>query len=88
MPFPEQEQYAVEAVVLFAIHQLHFEPADIRLFGWSIGGFTAIWAAMHLPSVGGLVRCVIHFLSHKLSGLSVCDGVDFQLATIQSGSYV
>ncbi|KAL5970908.1 Protein ABHD16B, partial [Taenia solium] len=55
MPFPEQEVNAVEAVVLFAIHYLHFEPADIRLFGWSIGGFSATWAAMHLPSVGGLV---------------------------------
>ncbi|VDK21707.1 unnamed protein product [Taenia asiatica] len=55
MPFPEQEVNAVEAVVLFAIHYLHFEPADIRLFGWSIGGFSATWAAMHLPIVGGLI---------------------------------
>ncbi|VDM18430.1 unnamed protein product [Hydatigera taeniaeformis] len=55
MPFPEQEMNAVEAVVLFTIHYLHFEPADIRLFGWSIGGFTATWAAMHLPSIGGLI---------------------------------
>uniref|UniRef100_A0A0R3T1E7 Abhydrolase domain-containing protein 16A n=1 Tax=Rodentolepis nana TaxID=102285 RepID=A0A0R3T1E7_RODNA len=55
MPFPEQEQNAIEAVVLFALHQLHFEPEDIRLFGWSIGGFTATWAAMHLPRVGGLI---------------------------------
>ncbi|KAH9281256.1 Abhydrolase domain-containing protein 16A [Echinococcus granulosus] len=55
MPFPEQEMNAAEAVVLFAIHHLHFEPADIRLFGWSIGGFSATWAAMQLPSVGGLI---------------------------------
>ncbi|KAM3186672.1 hypothetical protein ACTXT7_003812 [Hymenolepis weldensis] len=56
MPFPEQEKNAIEAVVLFALHHLHFEPEDIRLFGWSIGGFTATWAAMHLPRVGGLVE--------------------------------
>ncbi|VDL61115.1 unnamed protein product [Hymenolepis diminuta] len=56
MPFPEQEKNAIEAVVLFALHHLHFEPEDIRLFGWSIGGFTATWAAMHLPRVGGLER--------------------------------
>ncbi|VUZ54936.1 unnamed protein product [Hymenolepis diminuta] len=55
MPFPEQEKNAIEAVVLFALHHLHFEPEDIRLFGWSIGGFTATWAAMHLPRVGGLI---------------------------------
>lgn len=50
----------MEAVVLFAIHHLHFEPAEIRLFGWSIGGFSATWAAMHLPSVGGLVCAFMH----------------------------
>ncbi|KAM7542663.1 hypothetical protein Aperf_G00000011098 [Anoplocephala perfoliata] len=55
MPFPEQEKNAVEAVVLFALHYLHFEPEDIRFFGWSIGGFSATWAAMHLPRAGGLI---------------------------------
>nr|CDS30768.1 abhydrolase domain containing protein 16A [Hymenolepis microstoma] len=71
MPFPEQERNAIEAVVLFALHQLRFEPEDIRLFGWSIGGFTAIWAAIHLPRVGGLILDATFDTLDELSRRSV-----------------
>lgn len=56
MPFPEQERNAMEAVLLFAMHQLDFDPASIRLFGWSIGGYPATWAGTQLPNIGGMVR--------------------------------
>ncbi len=46
---------AIEAVLLFAIHHLNFDLADIRIFGWSIGGFPVTWAGMHLPNIGGMV---------------------------------
>uniref|UniRef100_A0A5K3FKD0 AB hydrolase-1 domain-containing protein n=2 Tax=Mesocestoides corti TaxID=53468 RepID=A0A5K3FKD0_MESCO len=55
LPFPEHELNAMEAVVLFATQYLHFELPDIRLFGWSIGGFPATWAGMHFPNIGGLI---------------------------------
>ncbi|KER19939.1 hypothetical protein T265_11407 [Opisthorchis viverrini] len=55
MPFPKQECNAMEAVLLFAIHHLKFKWNEIYLYGWSIGGYTASWAAMNYPSVGGLI---------------------------------
>uniref|UniRef100_A0A183SZE0 AB hydrolase-1 domain-containing protein n=1 Tax=Schistocephalus solidus TaxID=70667 RepID=A0A183SZE0_SCHSO len=54
-PYPDQEQEAMEAVLLFATCQLNFQTKNIRLFGWSIGGYTATWAAAHMPQIGGLI---------------------------------
>jgi len=50
-PFPRQEQNAVDIVVQFAIHKLNFPAERIILYGWSIGGFTASWAAMNYPNI-------------------------------------
>ncbi|TGZ59818.1 hypothetical protein CRM22_008859 [Opisthorchis felineus] len=55
MPFPKQECNAMEAVLLFAIRHLKFKWNEIYLYGWSIGGYTASWAAMNYPSLGGLI---------------------------------
>lgn len=49
--FPQQEQKAVDAVMQYAIHSLHFEPKDIALFAWSIGGYTASWVAKTYPDI-------------------------------------
>ncbi|KAK6627645.1 hypothetical protein RUM44_010124 [Polyplax serrata] len=54
-PFPPQEQNAIDCVVQFAIHQLKFSPENIVLFGWSIGGYTASWAAMNYPDIKGMI---------------------------------
>lgn len=40
----------------FAIFKLGFKLENILLFGWSIGGYTATWAAMNYPDVKGVVR--------------------------------
>lgn len=49
LPYPEQEKNAMDAVMQFAINELKFEPEDIIMFGWSIGGYTATWAAVNYP---------------------------------------
>lgn len=43
----------------FAIYNLGFKVDNIILFGWSIGGYAATWAAMNYPEVKGVVsaRC-------------------------------
>lgn len=41
----------------FAINKLGFKVENIVLFGWSIGGYTATWAAMNYPEVKGVVSC-------------------------------
>ncbi|XP_021185787.2 phosphatidylserine lipase ABHD16A isoform X2 [Helicoverpa armigera] len=49
LPFPSQEQNAIDAVMQYAINELRFRPDQIVLFGWSIGGYTATWAAVNYP---------------------------------------
>lgn len=51
----------------FAIHKLGFQPENIILFGWSIGGYTSSWAAMNYPEVKGVVsfeRVYVFFLTN------------------------
>ncbi|VEL27627.1 unnamed protein product [Protopolystoma xenopodis] len=60
LPFPEEERASIEVAVLFAIYKLRFNPADIRLFAWSIGGYAATWAAMNFPDIGGLVKAKLN----------------------------
>lgn len=40
----------------FAIHELGFLPENIILFGWSIGGWSSMYAATQYPEVKGVVR--------------------------------
>ncbi|CAH2034996.1 unnamed protein product, partial [Iphiclides podalirius] len=54
-PFPSQEQNAIDVVMQYAINKLGFRVKDIVLFGWSIGGYTATWAAVNYPEVKALV---------------------------------
>lgn len=54
-PFPPQELNAMDCVMQFAIHSLGFQPHNIILFGWSIGGFPTTWAAMNYPEVKGVI---------------------------------
>lgn len=54
-PYPEQDHNAIDAVMQFAIHHLGFLPENIVLFGWSIGGYSSIYAATHFPDVKGVV---------------------------------
>ena len=59
VPLPEQEQCAIDAVMQYAIHELGFMPDDIALFAWSIGGYSATWAAMNYPDVKFMVSQVL-----------------------------
>ena len=56
VPLPMQEQNAIDVVVQYAIHKLGFQPCDIILFAWSIGGYAASWAAMNYPDIKHVVR--------------------------------
>ncbi|XP_050301691.1 phosphatidylserine lipase ABHD16A [Anthonomus grandis grandis] len=55
MPYPSQEQNAIDAVIQFAINKLGFRVENIMFFGWSIGGYTSSWAAMTYPDIKGVV---------------------------------
>ncbi|XP_063244909.1 phosphatidylserine lipase ABHD16A [Bacillus rossius redtenbacheri] len=55
VPFPSQEQNAIDVVIQFAIHKLNFQPENILLFGWSIGGYSVSWAALEYPNVRGVI---------------------------------
>ncbi|XP_064649603.1 phosphatidylserine lipase ABHD16A-like [Lineus longissimus] len=50
-PLPKQEENAIDVVMQYAIHQLHFHVENIVLFAWSIGGYTACWAAANYPDI-------------------------------------
>lgn len=55
VPFPQNEANAMDVVVQFAIHRLGFQPQDIIIYAWSIGGFTGTSLP---PSLGKL--CHLH----------------------------
>lgn len=40
VPFPQNEANAMDVVIQFAIYRLGFQPQDIIIYAWSIGGFT------------------------------------------------
>lgn len=54
-PYPAQEENAIDCVMRFAIDHLRFPENKIILYGWSIGGYTATWAAMNYPSIQSLI---------------------------------
>lgn len=79
-PYPDQDKNAIEAVVQFAIYSLGFSVEEIILYGWSIGGFTSLWAASCYPDVKGVVctkmlhllyflyiRCYIFFKNRRVN---------------------
>uniref|UniRef100_A0A672MZ79 Protein ABHD16A-like n=1 Tax=Sinocyclocheilus grahami TaxID=75366 RepID=A0A672MZ79_SINGR len=55
VPFPQNEANAMDVVIQFAVHKLGFQLSDIIVYAWSIGGFTASWAAMSYPEIRALV---------------------------------
>ncbi|XP_055910639.1 phosphatidylserine lipase ABHD16A [Eupeodes corollae] len=54
-PFPDQDKNAIDAVVQFAIHKLGFAVENILFFGWSIGGYSSIYAASQYPEIKGII---------------------------------
>uniref|UniRef100_A0A182XD14 AB hydrolase-1 domain-containing protein n=1 Tax=Anopheles quadriannulatus TaxID=34691 RepID=A0A182XD14_ANOQN len=54
-PYPDQDQNAIDAVLQFAIRELGFKPENIILYGWSIGGYSTLYAASQYPEVKGVV---------------------------------
>ncbi|XP_026541220.1 protein ABHD16A isoform X1 [Notechis scutatus] len=55
VPLPQNEANAMDVVMQYAIHRLGFLPEDIILYAWSIGGFTATWAAMSYSDVSAVI---------------------------------
>lgn len=50
-PWPDSEEKAVEAVMMYAINKLGFEPRNIAVFAWSIGGYSGALMARSFPDV-------------------------------------
>ncbi|XP_061632123.1 phosphatidylserine lipase ABHD16A [Phyllopteryx taeniolatus] len=55
VPFPQNEANAMDVVIQFAVHKLHFTLNNIVIYAWSIGGFTASWAVMSYPEIQSVV---------------------------------
>uniref|UniRef100_A0A0A9XJZ3 Abhydrolase domain-containing protein 16A n=1 Tax=Lygus hesperus TaxID=30085 RepID=A0A0A9XJZ3_LYGHE len=55
MPYMEQEHNAMDTVMQFAVHDLKFNPDQIILFGWSIGGYSSSYASSRYPNVKGVI---------------------------------
>ena len=55
VPFPSQEQSAIDVVVQFVLEKLDFKLQDVVLFSWSIGGYASTYAAMSYPDVKHVV---------------------------------
>lgn len=69
-PEPSQEQNAVDAVMQYAIYRLGYKPEDIVVFAWSIGGYTATWAAMNYPDI----KYLVNFKHLKIFSINKCYG--------------
>lgn len=54
-PYPENDANAVDVVICYATRRLGFALQDIVVYGWSLGGYSATWAAMTYPLLGALV---------------------------------
>nr|XP_060627456.1 protein ABHD16B-like [Anolis sagrei ordinatus] len=54
-PYPENDANAVDVVIRYALQRLGFRIQDIIVYGWSLGGYSATWAAMSYPSLGALI---------------------------------
>ena len=46
---------SIDAVMRYAIEELHFLVDDIVVFAWSIGGYSACWTAVNYQDIRGLV---------------------------------
>ncbi|XP_063719743.1 phosphatidylserine lipase ABHD16A-like [Symsagittifera roscoffensis] len=55
LPWPENEQAAIDTVYKYARVELGFADEDIVLFAWSIGGYATSWLAMNYPNIGAVV---------------------------------
>ena len=54
-PFPDQERNAVDVVLQYATKKLGFRPEEIVIFAWSIGGYSATYAAQSHPDIKHVV---------------------------------
>jgi len=54
-PSTLSEINSIDAVMRYAIEELHFLVDDIVIFAWSIGGYSACWTAVNYQDIRGLV---------------------------------
>ena len=54
-PFPDNERNAIDVVMQYAIHKLGFDPQQIVLYSWSIGGYAAAHAGVLYPDLKYIV---------------------------------
>lgn len=51
----------MDVVIQYAIHGLGFQPKNIALFAWSIGGYPASWAAKNYPDIQFVVGLLLFY---------------------------
>lgn len=55
----------MDVVMQFAINKLGFLPENILLFGWSIGGYSSLWASTQYPDVKGVVSAIFDLFKNE-----------------------
>ena len=55
MPYPHLDQEAVTAVVQYAVEELKYPLESVMLYGWSIGGYSASYAAASFPKIKAMI---------------------------------
>lgn len=54
-PYPKNDINAMDVVLQYALHRLNFSLPDVAIYGYSLGSYTATWAAMSYPELGALI---------------------------------
>lgn len=54
-PYPQNDINAMDVVIQYATHRLNFSLQDVVIYGYSLGSYTATWAAMTYPELGALI---------------------------------
>lgn len=63
---------------------LNFQPEEILLFGWSIGGYSSLVAAAQYPNVKGVVRLLFRIIEINFSLISISFRVEQILFTTRN----
>ncbi|NIG60265.1 abhydrolase domain-containing protein 16B [Pontoporia blainvillei] len=103
-PFPQHDAdadaNATDVVVKYALHRLHFPPAHVVVYGWSIGGFMVSWATTTCAATSGPLRplpsgdveghrgneLLLRLLQHRYPAVMACEGLTVVTRWLRAGS--
>lgn len=81
LPYAATERNAIDAVVRYAVTKLGFSVDEIVMFAWSIGGYTASYAAMMYPDMKALI---LDATFDKITPLAISKMPEFAGDLVQS----